>query len=124
MIARPRNGVFTVSRAGPTVVDLTVQYTLGGTASHGNDYQAIPASTTIPAGQSSATVTITPIPDALAEGDETVILTISPNSSYLVGNPGSATVTIADAPNTVTVVATDANASEAGPDPGGADPGR
>jgi hypothetical protein len=41
-------------------------------------------------------VTITPIDDALVEGSETVVLTISPSTRYVVGVPGTATVTIAD----------------------------
>jgi hypothetical protein len=76
-------------------------------------------STTIPAGSSSATVTVTPIDDTTVESSETVILTLSGNAAYAVGSPGSATVTIADndqppPPPIITVVASDANASESG----------
>ena len=73
----------------------------------------------IAAGQSSATVTVTPIDDADFEGDETVALTLTANAAYSVGTPGAATITITDNDvATVTVAATDAAASEAGPDAG------
>src|SRR5438045_66539 len=62
--------------------------------------------------------------DTAVEGNETVILTVSADATYTDGSPNSATVSIADndqAPPplpTVTVAATDANASETGPDTG------
>src|SRR5204862_3956404 len=87
--------------------------------SNGGDYQQLPTSVTIPAGSSTATLTVTPIDDSTVEGNETVVLTLSANAAYTVGSPNSATITIADndqppPPTTVTVVATDANASESG----------
>jgi len=79
-----------------------------------------PSDVTIPAGQSSIAVTVTPIDDQLIEPAETVILTLQGNpTTYLVGTPSTATVTIADdTPNTVTLVATDATAAEPGADTG------
>src|SRR5262249_37852523 len=47
-------------------------------------------------GQSTRQVIVTPFADGIAEGDETVVLTVKPNSAYKVGSPDSATVTIAD----------------------------
>ena len=113
----PVDGVFTFSRTGSTAFPLTVNYAISGTASNGNDYAPINFSMQIPAGQSSAPVTITPFADALVEGDETVILTITASpTTYAIGAQSSATVTIADAPApVVTVVATTPNASEVGP---------
>lgn len=49
---------------------------------------------TIPAGATAATITITPLNDALVELNETVVLTLSPNAAYTVGSSSSATVTI------------------------------
>ena len=88
-------GVFTFSRTGPTTFPLQVNYGIGGTASNGNDYQAIGLSVTIPAGQASTTLTITPLADGINDPNETVILTINPTpTTYLVGAQNSATVTI------------------------------
>jgi hypothetical protein len=112
-------GTFTVTRTGPTTNPLTVNYTIGGTATNGTDYQTIGTSVTIPAGQASATVTITPIDDALIEGPETVILTLAADPAYTIGAQNTATATIADNDfPVVTITATDANAAEQGQDPG------
>ena len=111
-------GTFTVSRTGPTTNSLSVSFGIGGTATNGGDYAGISASVVIAAGQSSAPVTITPTADNLVEGDETVVLTINTSTQYTVGTPGAATVTIADDQAVVNITATDANASEVGPNSG------
>src|SRR5262249_12084964 len=60
----PDPGPFTVPRTGgTTTADLTVNITISGTATNGADYSAIPASVTIPAGQTAAIVAVNPIDD-------------------------------------------------------------
>ena len=46
---------------------------LTGTAFHGPDYQLVDTTVVFAAGQTTATMTITPIADGAAEGPETVI---------------------------------------------------
>src|SRR2546421_685049 len=92
----PDTGAFTISRAGDTSGDLTVNYTMGGTAQNGTDYEQAGTSATIAAGASSVTITVTPKDDSQVEGDETVVLTIGAGAAYNVGSPSSATVVIAD----------------------------
>jgi YVTN family beta-propeller protein len=94
--AGPDPGVFTVTRTGDTTNALTVNFTVGGTASAGTDYGAIGTSVLIPGGASSGTITITPIADTLNESSETVILTLASGTGYSVGNPSTATVNIAN----------------------------
>ncbi|PYK97908.1 MAG: hypothetical protein DME19_14490, partial [Verrucomicrobia bacterium] len=54
-------------------------------------------SVSIPAGAVSADVVVQPIDDTEVEGSETVVLTLSTNAAYTIGQGGSsATVTIAD----------------------------
>jgi len=89
-------GTFTFSRTGDTSSPLSISYTVGGSAAPGPDYVALPGSVTIPSGASSATVTVTPIDDALTEGSETVLVAVAPAAGYSVGTPSSATVTIVD----------------------------
>jgi hypothetical protein len=109
---------FTVSRTGPTTVELVVSFDVAGTATQGVDYQDLGGTVTIPAGASSATVTITPIDDSLVEGAEHGILTLTADSSYAVVTPGIAAVTIADNDlGSVTIQAIDPAASESGRDP-------
>ena len=111
-------GAFTFSRGGCTNSALTINYTVSGTATAGVDYVALSGSATIPAGATLVVVTVTPVDNALSQCPRTVVVTISSNVNYLVGSPNSATVTIADNDSTVTIAATDASASETGPDPG------
>lgn len=115
-------GSFTLSRAGGDLVDpLNVFLSRSGAANDPlfpDDTTAISGLATIPAGQASVVITATPLRDNLAEGAEDLTLTIAPNPAYVIGSPASATVTIADDPPIVTVIATVAQASEAGPVPG------
>ena len=92
----PDPGTFTIVRTGATTSPLTVNFTLGGSATNGTDYTTVGGSAVIGAGSATTTVTITPIDDSVYEGNETVILTLSPNSNYVIGAPSGATITIAD----------------------------
>jgi hypothetical protein len=113
------NGVFTVTRTGPVSAALAVTLSVGGTAASGIDYVGAGLGVTIPAGASSASVAIAPLDDAEVEGAETVVLTLVDGVAYDLGAPASATVTIADqSVPVVTVAASDAAASEVGPDAG------
>src|SRR5262249_49440951 len=93
----PDVGVFRFTRTGSTTSPVVVSYTIGGTATNGVDYVTINNTITIAAGQASADLTITPIPDAISEPSETVVLTVTDGADYDVGAPASATVNIADA---------------------------
>lgn len=56
--------------------DYTINYTVGGTATNGVDYNLLPGSITIPAGQTSASFVVTPVEDGITEGIETVIISL------------------------------------------------
>lgn len=84
---------FYVSRTGSTSNSMYVNYDFSGTAINGSDYTATSGSLTIPAGASGVNVPISVINDTVAEGTETIILTINPGP-YSVGN--SATLYLAD----------------------------
>jgi hypothetical protein len=110
---------FIFTRAPTSTGDLTVNYLVGGSAANGSDYNALPGSIVIPAGSFSQVLTITPKDDALGEGKEIVVLQISPSSSYTIVQPPEAFVTIMDnEPPPVSIVATDATASENAGDTG------
>ncbi len=90
-------GVFKISRSGNTSKPLTVKYTITGTATSNQDYQKLKTFLVIPAGKSSGTILVKPkADDNLKEGDETVILTLKPGSTYKVDTLNTATVTITD----------------------------
>ncbi|MCL1470541.1 FG-GAP-like repeat-containing protein [Argonema antarcticum] len=92
----PNPGQFTITRTGNTANSLTVNYTTGGTATKGTDYNNLPGNIVIPVGQTSINLPINVIDDSLGEGNETAILTLAANSGYTIGNANSGTVTIAD----------------------------
>ncbi len=94
--AGPTTGIYTVSRTGSTASGLAVSFTRGGSATYGTDYSLSSAtSVTIPAGASSATITLTPINDTVAETYESAIVTLTAPAGYTV-SPWSATVSIED----------------------------
>ena len=87
----------------------TVNYRVGGTASNGVDYTpSLSGSATIPAGQGSVTVTITPQADSLLEGTETIVLTLT-NGAYTINstNPSAAIGLLDDYP-TISIVSNNA----------------
>ncbi len=94
--------VYTFSRSGDNSSALSINFTSGGTASSGADFATSSSSgtfdfaagtLTIPAGQSSATVTVDPQDDRLVEGNETVVLTMAAGTGYSVsGSPATGTI--------------------------------
>lgn len=102
----PDEGSFLVSRTGDTTDPLTVSFALNGTATAGSDYTVVSTtSATIPAGETSVIVVVTPLDDTVfAERDEIAILVIVPDSNYFVTLASNATVTIEDNDNNAPVV--------------------
>ncbi len=68
---------------GLTTNDITVYYTVSGTAQGGIDYSNLPGVLTIPAGQWSADIPILPFADGL-KPDQTIIFTLVQNTNYLI----------------------------------------
>jgi hypothetical protein len=91
-------GSFAVIRAGDPSPSLTVNVTLTGTAVNGTDYITLPTTVSMPSGSFLVIVSVTPLADGLTESNETVILTVTAGTGYVVGAPSGATVTIADGP--------------------------
>jgi hypothetical protein len=95
--------VFTLSRTGATTNQLAVGATLGGSAD-GTDVNSPVvvgglwngSTVTFAAGSSTVTITYGVVEDALSEGTETIVLTVTTGAGYVVGTPGSATASIAD----------------------------
>ncbi|GBF55956.1 alkaline phosphatase [Microcystis sp. 0824] len=104
------NLVYTFTRSGVTTNPLTVNYSIGGTATNGTDYAALPSSIAFAAGLSTATVIVDPTADTTVEPNETVILTLASGTGYTVGTttPVTGTITNDDFPqlsiNNITVV--------------------
>ena len=88
------SGEFVFSRAGSSQNALTVYYSVGGTASPGNDYTVLTGVAIIPAGQTSVTIPFQPLGDTTVSTNKTVSVTLLANAAYTVGSPASASVTI------------------------------
>jgi hypothetical protein len=111
---------FTVSRTGFTVGNLNVALLYGGTATRGSDYPNLPASVTIPDGQSSIMLIVTPTNDSTVEGSENVTVTIPSGAAYVLDTAATSVdlLILDDDIPLVTVTAIKANASETNREPG------
>jgi subtilase family serine protease len=87
-------GTFRFTRSSVGTRALSVGYLLGGTATNGTDYASTPLIAVIPADASYVDLVITPIDDTLVEPAESVSLTLRTSSSYTIGSPGAATLSI------------------------------
>ncbi|MCX5958754.1 MAG: hypothetical protein NT053_02550, partial [Cyanobacteria bacterium] len=82
------NLVYTLTRTGPTISALTVNYAISGTADSSDYTGATPgAGKTISfaAGSATTTLTIDPTADTSFEPDETVALTLAVGTGYTIG---------------------------------------
>jgi hypothetical protein len=92
---------FVVHRNRGTNSDMTVYYSVGGTASNGVDYVSLPGTVTIPAGERSAKITAVPLEDNDHELLNTVVLRLTqpPTAippTYAIGHPDKAAAIIVD----------------------------
>ena len=95
----PKDASFTVFRFGATNDGLAVTYGIGGTATNGVDYVALPGIVAIPAGERRADITIVPLDDGPPDITSTVILKLIPDATgtnYLLGYPKAAAAIILD----------------------------
>ncbi|WP_254064201.1 Calx-beta domain-containing protein, partial [Microcystis aeruginosa] len=98
------NLIYTFTRNGVISNPLTVNYTVGGTATFNTDYTQSGAASftsttgtvTFAANATTATVTVDPTTDTTAESNETVILTLASGTGYTVGTTTPVTGTIFD----------------------------
>lgn len=90
-------GGFTIALSEAAAGPVTVNYSLGGTATAGADYTDVTGgSVTIAAGALSASVSLTVTDDADSEPVETIVLTLTSVSDANYSLGGSATVEITD----------------------------
>ncbi len=103
-----KDGTLRISRTGSTANALTVYFSIDGTATNGSDYTlkngttGLTNSVVIAAGQSSADITVGIIDDAIIEGTETAVMTLTANDAYsFLDATSSATVNVGDNDDTV-----------------------
>jgi len=84
----------TAQLSATSAVDVTVPFTVTGTATNGTDYTITPTPITIPAGSTTAAVTITLTEETIYESDETVIVTMGSPTNANIGATTVHTATI------------------------------
>jgi len=92
----PDPAVFAVVRSGDTSAAITIAYELSGSAVAGVDYPAATGLLTMQPGQTVAKLTLLPLADSEAEGDETIVFTLTPSASYQLGVYTQATAVVHD----------------------------
>ena len=88
-----------LDQSNDTGSDITISYSLGGTATAGQDYQSPTGTATIAAGQTEVMVNISLLDDNDDEGDETITVTLSASglpSNVSLASTSSLTITIED----------------------------
>ena len=87
----------TVTLSAPSGRSVSVDFATGdGTATAGSDYVGTSGTLDFPLGQTNQTFTVTILPDALDEPNETINLTLSDPNDAQLGGPVSATLTLID----------------------------
>lgn len=77
-------------------MDVSVPFTVGGSATDPDDYSIEPGPFVIPAGSTTASITLTPSDDAIQEAIETVGLTLGAPTNATLGAKISTTVLLQD----------------------------
>lgn len=105
----PTNGQFRVTQTAVSSTNTILNYTITGTATPGagNDYTTLTGTVTIPAGQTTADIDVLVLNDALVEGTETVIVTLT----GIVSSDVDITLNPTPANLTATVNITDSDAA-------------
>jgi len=94
------SAAFTVVRNGSFAKELTVKFSISGSATNGKDYKvdgALLASTLVlPANVAAQDIVITALVNPEARGNKTVILTLTADAAYTLGQKRKATVSLVD----------------------------
>jgi subtilisin-like proprotein convertase family protein len=101
----------TATLSATTSVDVTLPFTVTGSASETADFNLTPGPILIPAGQASGSITLAPVDDAIDEENETIVVTLGEPIHATAEGVVAETVTLAD--NDVTLHV----ASDFGPPP-------
>jgi hypothetical protein len=90
-------GQFTLTRLGSTAAELTVSYTIAGTATNEVDYTKLLGTATFKVGEDTAVIDVIPIDDNFYEDNETITITLAKDpTKYQLDPQKSASVTITD----------------------------
>ncbi|MCI0699751.1 MAG: Ig-like domain-containing protein [Planctomycetia bacterium] len=97
------DGVFRFTRTGDLSGSLTVNFSVGGTATSGTDYTSLGTSVNFSASSATADKTVVAVHDSVDDPDEMVTVTVTSGTGYSIGSPSSAEVTIIDVEDSLPV---------------------
>lgn len=83
-------------REGNLNIALTVAFIISGTATPGTDCAVLPATITFAAGSAQTVLTVNATPDTLAEGPETLTLSLQNGAGYALSPAAATTITLLD----------------------------
>ncbi|HYG75774.1 MAG TPA: PKD domain-containing protein [Planctomycetota bacterium] len=75
---------------------LAVNYSLGGTAVNGTDYELLTGVAVFNEGELTTRVIVKPLNNDALQGDRTIIVSIAPGDGYSAGSPSTTLITIED----------------------------
>jgi len=109
------DGLFTITSDATLARDTNVSFTISGTATEGVDYSNVGTSILMPAGSSSATISINVIADSALEGLENVQITLTgtDDTDVSVGTANTASIDLTDNDNAF-IILSDASGNEDG----------
>lgn len=85
---------FGISLDRPLTQPLELTLAYGGDAVMGSDYNPPPGIVTVPANQTSLTVTLPTLNNGVVQPDVTLVVAVAPQSTYVVGSPSAASTVI------------------------------
>ncbi|MEM7551614.1 MAG: Calx-beta domain-containing protein [Bacteroidota bacterium] len=108
------DGLFTITSSSQFSSAVTVDITVGGTATEGTDYATIGTTVVFPANQNTVTIPVDVTADNIIEGNETVIVTMmgTNNTDVTISATDDATITITDDDTAVLSIAATTQAAE------------
>jgi len=96
-IAEGASTSYTLTLSAASASNVTIPFTVSGTATIATDYTITASPITITAGNTTATITIASVTDAVTEGNETVIISLGTPTNATLGAIATCTTTITDA---------------------------
>ena len=90
------SGSFVLTREGDLSSELTANIALSGTASNGSDFRTILSTVVFGANEWEAMISVSPFADGITESTEKLIVTLTSNAAYTVGEASSAEIEIRD----------------------------
>lgn len=90
------DGVFRFTLSATAPGSITVNYSVGGTATSGTDYTALSGTVTVPSGHLTADVTVAALHDGVIDTGETVTVTVTSGTGYSVGVSNTDSLEIID----------------------------